>query len=133
MRQERLQFFRDLLQQRIAEMVNESAKTMAEMTIVDEHPSDVIDIASFQMDRNFELRIRDRERKLIAKMLEAIHFIDSGTYGICVSCGEEISEKRLMARPVTTMCIDCKNAQEKRERLGSIGGSRSIVHFSIEE
>ncbi|EKD38754.1 MAG: hypothetical protein ACD_75C00621G0006, partial [uncultured bacterium] len=66
--------------------------------------------------RSFELRIRDRERKLLSKIDEAIARIDDGSYGICEDCGEEIGLKRLEARPVTTLCIDCKTLQETREK-----------------
>ena len=75
------------------------------------------DRASLESDRNFELRIRDRERKLIIKMQEAIKRIDDGTFGLCELCGGPISEKRLMARPVTTLCIHCKTKQEQVEKL----------------
>ena len=78
---------------------------------------DPTDRAALEADRNFELRIRDRERKLIVKMQEAIKRIDDGIFGICEVCGGPISEKRLMARPVTTLCIDCKTKQEKMEKL----------------
>ena len=62
------------------------------------------------------LRIRDREAKLIKKIKSALERIDNGTFGICDSCGEEISVKRLKARPVTTQCIDCKTKQEAQEK-----------------
>jgi DnaK suppressor protein len=75
------------------------------------------DQASAEIDRNFTLRLRDRERKLLKKIEEALEQIDSGTYGICEICGQEISLKRLEARPVTTMCIDCKTEQEEEEKL----------------
>jgi DnaK suppressor protein len=123
MNSKRLEFFRELLQSKIAELSSDQQKTLAEMTITDERLADITDLASFQSDRNFELRIRDRERKLIAKMHEAIQKIDDGTYGICENCDEEISEKRMIARPVTTLCIRCKTEQEKIEKLkGNWGG-----------
>lgn len=75
------------------------------------------DQASAEIDRNFTLRLRDRERKLLKKIEETLEQIDSGTYGICEICGQEISLKRLEARPVTTMCIDCKTEQEEEEKL----------------
>ena len=75
------------------------------------------DQASAEIDRNFTLRLRDRERKLLKKIEEAIEQIDTGTYGICEICGQDISLKRLEARPVTTMCIDCKTEQEEEEKL----------------
>jgi DnaK suppressor protein len=86
------------------------------MTDEQENFPDPNDRASLEADRNFELRIRDRERKLIAKMQEAIKRIDDGTFGICDACGGPISEKRLTARPVTTQCIDCKTKEEKMEK-----------------
>jgi DnaK suppressor protein len=63
------------------------------------------------------LRIKDRERKLITKVKEALDRVDNGTFGICESCGKSISEKRLMARPVTTLCIECKTEGENQERM----------------
>jgi DnaK suppressor protein len=68
-----------------------------------------MDRASLEADRNFLLRVRDRERKLIQKIDEALKRIGDGTFGICEVCGEEISEERLRARPVTTLCLNCKN------------------------
>jgi DnaK suppressor protein len=65
------------------------------------------------------VRIRDRERKLISKIKEALERIEGGTFGICEVCGEEISEERLKARPVTTLCIDCKTEEEEKEKIGS--------------
>jgi DnaK suppressor protein len=122
----RLQFFRRLLQAKIAELSSDQQKTLAEMTVTGERLADITDLASFQSDRNFELRIRDRERKLIAKMQEALKMIDAGTYGICENCDEEISEKRLIARPVTTLCIKCKTEQEKIEKLKEKWGGKTM-------
>ncbi|MDQ5984479.1 MAG: RNA polymerase-binding transcription factor DksA [Syntrophus sp. SKADARSKE-3] len=114
---ERLEFFRYMLTQEINKLLNDAEKTVTEMTHGKENYPDPNDRASLESDRNFELRIRDRERKLISKMREAIQRIDNGTYGICTSCGGDISDKRLTARPVTTLCIDCKTKQEKMEKL----------------
>ncbi|MBF0505978.1 MAG: RNA polymerase-binding protein DksA [Nitrospirae bacterium] len=75
------------------------------------------DQASAEIDRNFMLKLKGRERKLLKKIDEAIEKIDNGTYGICDVCGEEINIKRLEARPVTTMCIECKTEQEEEEKL----------------
>jgi len=114
---EKLETFRTMLIQKINELLTEAGKTVSEMTNGKENFPDPNDRASLESDRNFELRIRDRERKLIMKMQEAIKRIDDGTFGVCESCGGRISEKRLMARPVTTDCIDCKTKQEKIEKL----------------
>jgi DnaK suppressor protein len=77
---------------------------------------DVNDQASFETDRSFEIRIKDRERKLINKVKESLKKISEGTYGICESCGEPIAVKRLLARPVTSFCIHCKSEMEEEER-----------------
>ncbi|MEN6330773.1 MAG: RNA polymerase-binding protein DksA [Smithella sp.] len=114
---EKLEVFRTMLVQKINELLSEAGKTVSEMTSGKENFPDPNDRASLESDRNFELRIRDRERKLILKMQEAIKRIDDGVYGICEACGGPISEKRLMARPVTTECIECKTRQEKIEKL----------------
>ena len=117
LKQEKMETYKALLQQKINELLSEAGKTVSEMTNGKENYPDPNDRASLESDRNFELRIRDRERKLIMKMQEAIKRIDDGVFGICEVCGGPISEKRLMARPVTTLCIDCKTKQEKMEKL----------------
>ncbi len=118
MKPEKIELFRYMLGQKINELLGEAGKTVSEMTSgVKENYPDPNDRASLESDRNFELRIRDRERKLIMKMQEAIKRMDDGVFGICEVCGGPISEKRLMARPVTTLCIDCKMKQEKMEKL----------------
>ncbi|SEM34535.1 transcriptional regulator, TraR/DksA family [Syntrophus gentianae] len=114
---EKLDFFRRLLNQKINELLEDAEKTVADMTDSKENYPDPTDRASLESDRNFELRMRDRERRLIAKMQEAIKRIDDGEFGVCDVCGGPISEKRLVARPVTTLCIDCKTRQEKMEKL----------------
>ena len=87
------------------------------MTDTVEVYADPADRATAESDRSFTLRLRDRERRLIKKIKEAIERIDDGTYGECVECGEEISVSRLKARPVTTLCIKCKSKQEAEEDL----------------
>ncbi len=117
LKQGKMETYKALLTQKINELLSEAGKTVSEMTNGKENYPDPNDRASLESDRNFELRIRDRERKLIMKMQEAIKRIDDGVFGICEVCGGPISEKRLMARPVTTLCIDCKTKQEKMEKL----------------
>jgi len=117
MKPEKLQFFRHLLIQKTNELLDEAEKTVTDMTTGKENFPDPNDRASLESDRNFELRIRDRERKLLVKIQEAIKRIDDGVFGKCDVCGGPISEKRLIARPVTTLCIDCKTKQEKIEKL----------------
>ena len=78
--------------------------------------ADDIDFAAMESTREFTLRLRDRERILIRKIQDALRRVEEGEYGICANCGDEISEKRLMARPVATWCIDCKPEAERLER-----------------
>ncbi len=78
---------------------------------------DIADQASAEADKNFTLRLREREQKLLKKIDQALDRIVKGTFGICESCGEEISYQRLKARPVTTYCIECKTKQEEEEKL----------------
>ena len=116
MERERLELFRELLNQRLKAILEEAGKTVKGMTTDRDSFPDPTDRANLETDRNFLLRIRDRERKLIGKIKEALARIDDGTFGICEECGEEISEERLKARPMTTLCIDCKTKAEEEEK-----------------
>jgi DnaK suppressor protein len=118
MDQQKAEEYRAILQKQLDELLREAGKTVSGMTDEQENFPDPTDRASMESDRNFELRIRDRERRLIGKIREALKRIDDGTFGICESCEEEIGEARLRARPVTTLCIDCKTEQERQERIG---------------
>ncbi len=113
---EKLEYFRVILNDEMKALKGEADKTVTEMTVEASNFPDPTDRATQESDRNFELRIRDRERKLMNKVKEALERINSGEFGICEECGEEISEARLKARPVTTLCIDCKMEAEQKER-----------------
>jgi DnaK suppressor protein len=108
--------FQDILTKRLNELFSEAEKTVAGMTDTEETFPDPTDRATLESDRNFMLRIRDRERKLIMKIREAMQRMEDGTFGLCESCGDEIGIDRLKARPVTTLCIECKRRQEANER-----------------
>jgi DnaK suppressor protein len=118
-RERRIQKIRErLLAQRdelIAEAETTKQAALPEPTVF----PDLGDQASAETDRNFLLRLKGREQRLIKKIEETIERIDGGNYGICDACGEEIGIARLEARPVTTMCIDCKTEQEEEEKLQS--------------
>lgn len=116
MDREQLEMFRKQLLQKKHEILTDAGKTMSEMTDQTTNVPDPNDRATLESGRSFELRIRDRERKLVTKIDEAIARIEDGAYGVCEDCGEEIGLKRLEARPVTTLCIDCKTLQETREK-----------------
>lgn len=109
-------FFKELLQTRLSELFEEAEKTVAGMTDTEETFPDPTDRATLESDRNFMLRIRDRERKLISKIREALQRIEDGDFGVCESCGDDIGIERLKARPVTTLCIDCKRKEEASEK-----------------
>jgi DnaK suppressor protein len=81
---------------------------------------DLGDQATAETERSFMLRLRGRERRLLKKIDDAIERIEQGIFGICDKCGKEIDIRRLDARPVTTMCIECKIQQEEEERLTEI-------------
>jgi DnaK suppressor protein len=117
MEEEQLIQFKLSLEERLRELLGEAEKTVSGMSDALDTFPDPTDRATLETDRNFILRIRDRERKLIGKIKEALERIENGTYGYCEACGEPIGEKRLLARPVTTLCIKCKEKQEQEERL----------------
>jgi len=116
MDQENLEYCRGSLQKQLDELIGEAIKTVDGMTNSKDTFPDPTDRAALETDRNFLLRIRDRERKLIEKIKEALDRIDGSTFGICEVCGKEIGEERLKVRPVTTLCIDCKKKQEAKEK-----------------
>jgi RNA polymerase-binding transcription factor len=119
MRQRDLKLFKGLLENRKREILSEAERAVGTMNSgTEEAFADPTDRASLESDRNFLLRMRDRERKLLGKIEEAFARIDDGSYGRCEECGGEIGIERLKARPVTTLCISCKSAQEARERQG---------------
>ncbi len=132
MDQEKLLYFKGLLEQRLHTLLEEAGKACSDMR-QDRNGDfpDPTDRASLESNRNFLLRIKDRERKLIMKVKEALDRIDNGTFGICESCGKSISEKRLMARPVTTLCIECKTEMENQERKERLRGTKSRRGFPL--
>jgi DnaK suppressor protein len=116
MKKKDLEYFKTLLSERLEELLSQADNTVSGMTAQKENFPDPTDRASLEADRNFMLRIRDREHKLIKKIKKALDRIENGTFGICDTCGEDISIKRLKARPVTTQCIDCKTKEEAQEK-----------------
>ncbi len=115
MNKENLVHFRERLEDMSREILGEAEKTLVDMTDHNDNYPDPADRAAAESDRSFELRLRDRERKLLAKIQSTINKIDSGDYGICESCGDDIAIERLKARPVASYCIDCKTRQEQQE------------------
>ena len=116
MRKRELDTFRKLLHERRQELVIEASRTVDGMGETREQFPDPTDRASLEGNRNLMLRIRDRERKLITKIDEALGRIEDGSYGVCEECDGPIGVERLKARPVTTLCIQCKSEQEAQEQ-----------------
>ena len=116
MDEKNLQYFKDLLSGRLSDLLNQAGDTVSGMTEPKDNFPDPTDRASLEADRNFMLRIRDRESKLIKKIKKTLNRIENDNFGICEKCGEDISIKRLKARPVTTQCIDCKTKEEAMEK-----------------
>ncbi len=104
----------DLERQR-AMILEEAGEVLTSRTAIDTFP-DVTDQASAESDQHFSFRIREREQKLLKKIDEALDRLAANTYGTCEQCGAEIPYKRLKARPVTTLCIECKTLQEEKEK-----------------
>jgi len=107
--------FKDLLMSKRKALLAEAAQTLEEIDESAEIVPDSADQASLEADRAFLLRVKDRERKLIRKIDEAILSIQSQTFGVCKRCDEPIPKKRLKARPETNLCIECKEEAEERE------------------
>ncbi len=117
MRKQELTRIRARLAAQLAELLGHGAETVHQMSSPqgDELP-DPNDRATREADTSRALRLRDRDRKLIGKVEEALARIDAGSFGRCETCGGRISPARLRARPVTTLCIDCKREAELQER-----------------
>ncbi len=109
--------FKKLLEESKRNLLQSARKTLSEEATFDtDDLPDEIDLASSEYTQSMVFRLRDREKFLLKKIDDALVRIENSTYGICEICEEEISIKRLEARPVTTMCIRCKEEQEKQEK-----------------
>jgi DnaK suppressor protein len=112
-----LKRFTDLLLAEREKLIKQASKTLAEEASLDVNElPDEIDQASAEYNQSFIFRLRDREKYYLSKIEKALKKIEAGEFGICEACEEEISPKRLEARPVTTLCIRCKEEQEMEER-----------------
>ncbi len=120
MNPDQLEHFRKILLGWKAQLMEEVDRTLSHMQDDAANFPDPTDRATQESEFSLELRTRDRERKLIKKIDEALERIETGAYGYCDSCGVEIGLRRLEARPTATQCIDCKTLDEMREK--KIGG-----------
>jgi RNA polymerase-binding transcription factor len=110
-------YFRQKLLEWKEEILKEAKETLAHLQAENENHPDLADRASSETDRAIELRARDRQRKLIAKIEAALARIDDGTYGYCEETGEPISLRRLEARPIATLSLEAQERHERRERV----------------
>lgn len=117
MRRRETDRYRSLLETQLASLVGQGERAVHDMsgTGAGELP-DPNDRATAEENRNWSLRLRDRDRKLIGKIHQALERLESGTFGKCTACGRTIAPARLRARPVTDLCIDCKTEAERVER-----------------
>ncbi|TCT06472.1 TraR/DksA family transcriptional regulator [Tepidamorphus gemmatus] len=111
------EYFRKKLLAWKEDILRESRETLTQLQIDSQNHPDLADRASSETDRAIELRARDRQRKLIAKIDAALKRIEDGTYGYCEETGEPISLKRLDARPIATLSIEAQERHERRERI----------------
>ena len=111
------EYFRRKLTAWKDEILRESRETLTALQTENENHPDLADRASSETDRAIELRARDRQRKLISKIEQALSRLDAGTYGYCEETGEPISLKRLDARPIATLTIEAQERHERRERV----------------
>ena len=114
--QQELKTLKEVLEEQLEALLSQSREAVSALTEVRETDADPLDIAVTESNRDFTLRMADRERRLLGKIRYALERIQNGEYGSCESCGAPITFGRLMARPVATLCIDCKTEAEQVER-----------------
>lgn len=111
------EYFRRKLKDWKADILRESKETLAALANDSPNQADAADRASSETDRSIELRARDRQRKLVAKIDAALERIDDGSYGYCEETGEPINLKRLDARPIATLSLEAQERHERREKI----------------
>ena len=117
MNERQLEYFRQKLLAWKDDILKESKETLSHLQDENHVLPDIADRASSETDRSLELRTRDRQRKLIAKIDAALKRIEDGSYGYCEETGDPISLKRLDARPIATLSIEAQERHERRERV----------------
>jgi DnaK suppressor protein len=120
MEQKELDYFKDLLTKWLQKLVNQADNTLSGLSDNDDNPPDPLDRAVADSQRNYKLRMRDRESILIRKITRSLEDIEDQVYGTCEECGCDISIPRLKARPVAKQCIKCKTQQEAVEKSNGI-------------
>ncbi|HAR42474.1 MAG TPA: conjugal transfer protein TraR [Bdellovibrionales bacterium] len=110
--------YRKLLLEEKQRILNNSKNALQnELSLSPDDLPDETDLAASEVNQNLVFKLRDRERQLLGKIDEALHRMDEGVFGLCEDCEEPIEPRRLEARPVSTLCIACKERQEHREKI----------------
>ncbi len=117
--------YKSMLHHRIDEILKANGKPLFPSEDMNGLLPDMYDLASFETERIYEYALKDRERRSMVELIEALKRIDEGVYGTCVECGNPISEKRLKVAPATTLCIECKSEDEKRQRVEKVRQGQS--------
>lgn len=117
MNERQKEYFRNKLLAWKEDILREAKETLQHLQDENQNHPDLADRASSETERTIELRARDRQRKLIAKIDAALQRIEDGTYGYCEETGEPISIKRLEARPIATLSLEAQERHERRERV----------------
>ena len=112
---EELMTLKSMLDEQLESLMSQSQEAVSALTAVRENDPDPLDLAVTESNRDFTLRLADRERRLVGKIKRSMERMNAGEYGVCEACGDDITFKRLMARPVATLCIDCKTEAEQLE------------------
>jgi DnaK suppressor protein len=117
MKKREMEFFRKMLKQQLKELTQKSDAAIAGLLDSTVTSADPLDRTTLELERDFTLRLLDRENRLIVKIKRALEKIEDQTFGICENCGDEIDIERLKLRPVTELCIGCKTHQERLEKI----------------
>lgn len=104
-----------IVEERVQEIIEQARRTVSEYTEVKDRDADPVDFASNETDLAFSQRLNERDRLMVAKYRRATERMNEREYGVCERCGDPIGYKRLLARPVATLCIDCKTTNEQME------------------
>ena len=110
------EYLNEMLMQNMSEFMGQINNKFVDVSEIREKSFDYLDMASFEINDQISSRITQRQSNMIRKIKFALEKLNTGSYGICEECGEEISHQRLIARPMATLCINCKREQELMEK-----------------
>ena len=125
--------YKKILHHKIDEILKANGKPLFPKENLNGLLPDLYDLASFETEQVCQYTLKDRERRSIVELVDAIKRIEDGRYGVCESCGASISEKRLKAAPGATLCIECKTEEEKREKIEQGRKVHTVLRFRLDE